>query len=183
MGNKSSSQELSTSQTYSDEGSVTIETRGGPVIVEELGPRDAVPLVAIGIEIVKNGKGLLARLKATLEDEADMMELGFAFITELNTNPGEYIDQIGALLALFTDKDADWLLDKKNMALSDLLALLEGAARVVPFTSYMGSFNKIMARFATPSPISTPSSESDADIPEPTLTGSDSTKPSGSASE
>ena len=181
MAAKSRSQESSTSKTCSD--SVTVETRGGPVIVSEPGPREVLPLVAVGVEIVKNGKGLLAQVKATLENEADMTELGFAFIAELNANPDQHIDHIGTMLALFTDKDADWLLDKKNMALSDLLALLEGAARVVPFERYMELSNLIMKRFGTLGSTSTPSSDSDADTPEPTLTDSDSTKPSGSASE
>lgn len=142
--------------------------------------------MAIGVDIVQKGRGLRDKLKAAIGgdgDEKDMTELGFAFIAELNTNPDEYIDQIGTMLALFTDKSADWLLDKKNMALSDLLALLEGAARVVPFERYMQLFNMIMKRFGTLSLTSTPSSESDADTVAPTLTDSASTEPSDSPSE
>ncbi len=153
------------------------------MIVEEPGPREVLPLVAIGVEIVKNGKGLIERLKDALGDEADMTELGFAFVAELNANPDEHIDQIGAMLALFTDKSADWLLDKKNMALSDLLALLEGAARVVPFERYMRLFNMTMTRFNRLCPTSKPASDSDADPDPPTLTDSESTELSGSPSK
>ncbi len=152
-------------------------------MVEEPGPRDVLPLVAIGVEIVKNGKGLLEQVKAGLKDKKDMTELGFAFVAELNANPDEHIDQIGAMLALFTDKSADWLLDKKNMALSDLLALLEGAARVVPFERYMQLFNMIMKRFNSLGPTSKPSSDSDADTHPPTSTDSESTEPSDSPSK
>jgi len=132
---------------------------------------------------VKNGKDLLAQVKEVVENDGDVTELGFAFIAELNTNPGEHIEQIGKLLSFFTDKDADWLLDKKNMALSDLLALLEGAAEVVPFERYMRLFNRTMTRLNSLGSMSKPSSDSDAATPEPTLTDSESTEPSDSPSE
>lgn len=163
-------------------GSVTVETRGGPVLVSEPGPREVVPFVATAVEIVKGVQALRDKVEDAVED-GDVTAIGFAFLAELNTNPGEHIEQIGTLLSFFTDKDADWLLDKKNMALSDLLALLEGAAQVVPFERYMRLFNRTMSRFNSLGSMSTPSSDSDVDTAAPKSTDLESTGPSDSASE
>ena len=144
-------------------------------MVSEPGPREVLPLVGIGVEIVKDVQALRDKVKAVFTDDSDVTGTGFAILAELNTNPDEHIDQIGALLALFTDKDTDWLMDKKNVALSDFLALMEGAAQVVPFERYRQLFNRIMKRFNSFSSTSTPSSDSDVDTVEPMSTGSEST--------
>ena len=170
--------------SYPEHGrSVPIETRGGTVVVSEPGITDAVPIVCIVADIVKNVKALRDTVAETVETEGDFTAIGFGILSELRANPAEYIDQIVELLAFFTDKDAAWFLDRKNVALSDFLALMEGAAQVVPFERYMQLFNRTMERFKTVSLTSTPSSDSDADTAEPTLTDSDSTELSDSPNE
>lgn len=151
--------------------------------MKEPGWLAALPLVGLGVEIVKSATGLHEQVKATIEDDADVTELGFAFIRELNENADMYAGQIAAMLAAFTDKGADWFLDEANVSLADFMALLEGAASVVPFEFYMRLFNRIMTRFNSLTPTPAPCSDSDADIAAPTLTDSESTEPSDSASE
>jgi len=74
------------------------------------------------------------------KDDAATMKFGLGLVRFLLAHIGREPGRVAEILAILTDKDADWFLAPGNVSLEDMGGLLREAVKRVPFGSLLSAF-------------------------------------------